>query len=116
METLILTSKDDLRQMLREIIQEELALSYGQEKFVKVASEEVLLTRAEMAKFLRISLVTLTDWVRRGLPVHRKRKRGRVLFIKSEVLDWLQQKPDLKVRSGRTADTLAKSQLKGRND
>jgi hypothetical protein len=96
METLIVVSKDDLRQMLREIIREELSQLVRQEKPTKLATEDILLTRAETAKLLHVSLVTLTDWVRRGLPARRSRRRGRVLFIKAEVLNWLQKNRNLK--------------------
>ena len=54
-----------------------------------LSKEEALLTRKEIAAYLRISLVTLTDWVKRGLPSHPK--RGRVLFLKSEVLQWIKE-------------------------
>ena len=42
-----------------------------------------------MAKILRISLVTLTDWMKRGLPCHKQ--RGRVYFMKSEVVEYIQK-------------------------
>lgn len=96
METIILTSKDDLRQLLQEVVQEQFAQVLRQVNLARIDPGEILLTRTEMAKFLRISLVTLRDWVGRGLPVHRKRKRGRILFIRSEVLEWLRQNADLR--------------------
>ena len=37
-----------------------------------------------------ISLVTLTDWMKRGLPFHRQ--RGRVYFIRSEVVEYIKTK------------------------
>ena len=52
--------------------------------------DEGLLNRREIAKFLRISLVTSTDWVNRGLPSHKQ--RGRVYFDKKEVLDYIKEK------------------------
>lgn len=96
METVIVTSKELLKQIVKETVREELVEIIREQQLVKTSSEDVLLTRAEMSKFLHISLVTLGDWVRRGMPVHRKRKRGRVLFIKGEVVDWLKQNPELK--------------------
>lgn len=42
---------------------------------------------AVRAKDLDISLVILTDWVKRGLPSHKQ--RGRVYFLRSEVLDYI---------------------------
>ena len=49
-----------------------------------------LLNREEIAKFLLISLVTLTDWVKRGLPSHKQ--RGRVYFDIKEVLSYIREK------------------------
>ena len=64
-----------------------------------VQKEDGLLNRKEIAQFLRISLVTLTDWMKRGLPSHKQ--RGRVYFIKSEVLDYIKENKmrQLKFRS-----------------
>lgn len=95
MGIVVVCNEEDIRRILREVVREEVGRSLALIKQLRPPMEEVLLTRTEMAKFLRISLVTLTDWVKRGLPVHRKRKRGRVLFIKDEVLEWLRQNPEL---------------------
>jgi len=43
------------------------------------------MSRAELADFLGISTVTVTDWMKKGLPY--KRMNGRVYFIKKEVLE-----------------------------
>jgi len=45
--------------------------------------------RKEVARLLKVSLVTLTDWMKRGLPFHKQ--RGRVYFVKSEVLDYIRE-------------------------
>lgn len=47
------------------------------------ANEDVFFNRKEIANFLRVSLVTLNDWVYRGLPSHKQ--RGRDYFNKNEV-------------------------------
>lgn len=96
MEIVVVCTEDDIRRIVSEVVRDELSRSLAPLKHLYPAKEEVLLTRTEMAKFLRISLVTLGDWVKRGLPLHRKRNRGRVLFIKEEVLEWLRQNPELK--------------------
>ena len=96
MDVVVVCSEEDIRRIMREVVRDELVRSMAKIEQLRPIVEEVLLTRTEMAKFLRISLVTLGDWIKRGLPVHRKRKRGRVLFIKDEVLDWLRQNPELK--------------------
>ncbi|WP_406603628.1 helix-turn-helix domain-containing protein [Niabella agricola] len=41
----------------------------------------------------RISLVTLHDWMKRGLPFHKQ--GGRVYFIRSEVLEYVKQKKNI---------------------
>lgn len=50
--------------------------------------EDKLLTKKEMAEELDISLVTLTDWMKKGLPF--KRLYRRVYFQKKEVIDFME--------------------------
>ncbi|QEM03136.1 helix-turn-helix domain-containing protein [Mucilaginibacter rubeus] len=52
--------------------------------------DERLLSKQELAAELGVSLVTLTDWMKKGLPFLRLHKR--VYFKKSEVLAIMQQK------------------------
>jgi predicted site-specific integrase-resolvase len=52
-------------------------------------NEESLLQRKEIAKMMRISLVTLNDWVKRGLPSHKQ--RGKVYILHSEVMKYIKQ-------------------------
>jgi len=47
------------------------------------------LSKQELATELGVSLVTLTDWMKKGLPFLRLHKR--VYFKKSEVLKTMQQ-------------------------
>ena len=69
---------------LRQLVREEIRLELRKNS---VPTDEPLLTRQETAAFLKISLVTLHDWMKnRGLPFHRKRRGPR--FLKSEVLRW----------------------------
>jgi excisionase family DNA binding protein len=98
-ERIIVASEVEIKTWIREVIREEFPILMLNGNSADNSDEAPLMTRAEIAKYLRISLVTLTDWVKRGLPVHRKRKRGRVLFIKAEVLVWL--KENQKPASGR---------------
>jgi hypothetical protein len=51
MEALIVTSEDDLRKILKEIIRKEMTRSIAGQLCGKTTSEDVLLTRIEMAKF-----------------------------------------------------------------
>lgn len=100
METLIITNEADLRRILRELIREELMLLLPQMQRQAPAYEEPLVTRVEIADYLNISLVTLTDWVRKGLPCIRK--GGRVLFLKSEVLEAIKDRPVKPKERGRS--------------
>jgi len=52
-------------------------------------AEERLLSKQELAAELGVSLVTLTDWMKKGLPFLRLHKR--VYFKKSELLKIMQQ-------------------------
>ena len=52
--------------------------------------EEPLLSKQELAAELGVSLVTLTDWMKKGMPFLRLHKR--VYFKRSEVLAIMQQK------------------------
>lgn len=76
-------NNEALSQCIREAVRAEL-----QEHF-RIGStlptqEERLLSKQELAAELGVSLVTLTDWMKKGLPFLRLHKR--VYFKKSEVL------------------------------
>jgi predicted DNA-binding transcriptional regulator AlpA len=84
METVFIPTENDIKKWIKEAISE--CLENG---IAKDHQEEELLNRNEIAKKLRISLVTLTDWVKRGLPSHKQ--RGRVYFVQSEVMDYIKK-------------------------
>lgn len=63
------------------------ALQEQQSTPAAAAEEKTLVNRRDIAKFLKISLVTLNDWVNRGLPSHKQ--RGRVYFDKQEVKEYI---------------------------
>ncbi|MEO6303779.1 MAG: helix-turn-helix domain-containing protein, partial [Bacteroidia bacterium] len=54
------------------------------EKIVDFKYEDKLLSRKEIAKYLKISLPTLNDWTKKGL-VSSYRIGSRILYKKSEV-------------------------------
>jgi hypothetical protein len=56
---------------------------------IQPSDAEKLLSKQELAAELGVSLVTLTDWMKKGLPYLRLHKR--VYFKKSEVLNAMQQ-------------------------
>ncbi len=81
-------NNEALSQCIREAVRAEL-----QEHFKtggnQPPQEERLLSKQELAAELGVSLVTLTDWMKKGLPFLRLHKR--VYFKKSEVLKVMQQ-------------------------
>jgi len=91
METIIITSETEIKKWIREILREEIAAVMPKSQPSSPGYEEPLLTRKEIAAYLRISLVTLHDWMNKGLP-HIKRG-ARVLFLKSEVLAAIKDRP-----------------------
>ncbi len=86
METLFIPNETDFRKWIREAVKECLETS----AIIKAEAgekEESLVSRKEISSYLGISLVTLTDWMKKGLPFHRL--NGRVYFQKSEVLEYV---------------------------
>ncbi|MBT2161291.1 helix-turn-helix domain-containing protein [Zobellia barbeyronii] len=69
--------RDAIRSELKSISKEQNNTSYTPQK------EESLLTKKEMAEELDISLVTLTDWMKKGLPYQRL--HSRIYFRKEDV-------------------------------
>lgn len=82
MTNISLPQEDDFKRWMREAIREEMQQSTL--PAVKPISEEPLLSRQQIATELGISLVTLTDWMKKGLPYLRL--NGRVYFKRSEVI------------------------------
>lgn len=90
MDTLFIPNENDFRRWIREAIKECLENPTFKIAQPEQPGEEPLLTRKEIAGIFRISLVTLHDWMKRGLPRHKQ--RGRVYFLRSEVMAYLKQK------------------------
>jgi excisionase family DNA binding protein len=89
MENLIILSESDFKKWVKEAVKEFMQET-NRGVQINPNEDEGLLNRKEIAKFLRVSLVTLTDWIKRGLPSHKQ--RGRVYFDKEEVLDYIREK------------------------
>lgn len=83
MEKLIISTEEQLRQIVQDSINSVLATQLPQKE--KSDEKEPLLTREQMAKELHISLVTITDWMKKGLPY--RRLNGRIYFLRSEVME-----------------------------
>lgn len=95
METLFIPNENDFKRWIKEAVKEYFDSSNPTKT---VQPMEELLNRKETAAFLRISLVTLNDWVNRGLPSHKQ--RGRVYFEKKEVLEYIRDKKMRQIKLG----------------
>ena len=90
MDTLFIPNEQDFRRWIRDAVKECLETTLKSALQVAKHEEEPLLTRKEIAGIFRISLVTLHDWMKRGLPCHKQ--GGRVCFLRSEVMGYVKQK------------------------
>ncbi len=81
METLFVPNENDIKRWVKEAITECLE-DLKETNKTDVGNNESFVSRSDIAGILDISLVTLTDWMKRGLPFHKQ--RGRVYFIRSE--------------------------------
>ncbi len=82
MTNISLPQEDDFKRWVREVLREE--LNQSPVASARQTPEETLLSRQQIAAELGISLVTLTDWMKKGLPYLRL--NGRVYFKRSEVI------------------------------
>ena len=88
METLFMPNENDFKRWIKEAVKDFLQ-EFTKKGLKADQNEEDLLNRKEIAKFLRVSLPTLTDWIKRGLPSHKQ--RGRVYFAKTEVIQYIKE-------------------------
>ena len=79
-----------LSQCIREAVRAELQLHFRTGGNQLPQQEERLMSKQELAAELGVSLVTITDWMKKGLPFLRLHKR--VYFKRSEVLKIMRQK------------------------
>ena len=87
MDPIFIPNEADFKRWIKEAF-EEYSKDFLEHK-ADANSEEELLTRKQVAKKLKISLVTLTDWVKRGLPSHKQ--RGRVFFVYKDVIEFIKK-------------------------
>lgn len=102
MDSFFIPNESDFRRWIREALQEYLENSPAKSARSEPPQEEPLLTRKEIAGIFRISLVTLHDWMNRGLPCHKQ--RGRVYFIRSEVMDYVKRNRRKSFRNAQNQD------------
>ncbi|MBN8852396.1 MAG: hypothetical protein BGO55_01455 [Sphingobacteriales bacterium 50-39] len=89
MDTLFIPNENDFRRWIKDAVKECLENTPVKSAHPDHPPEEPLLNRKEVAAIFRISLVTLHDWMNKGLPCHKQ--RGRVYFIRSEVLEYVKR-------------------------
>ena len=88
METIFIPNENDFKRWIKEAVKDFLQ-EFTIKELKDEQNEEDLFNRNEIAKFLRVSLPTLTDWIKRGLPSHKQ--RGRVYFDKAEVIKYIKE-------------------------
>ena len=79
---LIITKQEDLKSLIYQWLDEHPNHFNNQEENDRPSDKPM--SRKELAEYLGISVVTVTDWMKKGLPY--KRMHGRVFFIKEEVM------------------------------
>lgn len=86
MDALYIPTENDFRKWIRDAVKECLENTPPKSPPADEKAD-LLISRKEIAQYLGISLVTLTDWMKRGLPFHKV--NGRVYFQRSEVLEYV---------------------------
>jgi len=86
MDALFIPTENDFRKWIGDAVKECLGNTLPRSA-AAAEKEDALVSRKEIAQYLGISLVTLTEWMKRGLPFHKV--RGRVFFQRSAVLDYV---------------------------
>lgn len=81
---------DALSHCIRDAVRAELQEHFKKGYSPPAQVNEPLLSKKELSEELGVSLVTVTDWMKKGLPFLRLHKR--VYFKMSEVLAIMQQK------------------------
>ena len=88
METLFIPNENDFKRWIKEAVK-DFFQDFTKKELKDKQIQEGLLNRKEIAKFLRVSLPTLTDWIKRGLPSYKQ--GGRVYFDKTEVIKYIKE-------------------------
>lgn len=89
MDTLFIPNENDFRRWIREAVKECLENAPPKADTSREEKVEPLLSRKEVAAIFRVSLVTLHEWMKRGLPCHKQ--GGRVYFLRSEVMEYVKK-------------------------
>jgi excisionase family DNA binding protein len=86
METILIPGEREIKQWMAEALQDYFS---GNSEFRKLIHKhpEPFLTPQQLAAVLNVSVNTLQNWRKRGLPFHKEKRR--VLFIRSEVDEYV---------------------------
>lgn len=84
METFSIPTEVEIKKWIKEAVEE--CLTSKKLLNNENALDEPFLNRHEAAALLNISLVTLTDWTKRGLPHYRQRRR--IYYFKIEIIEY----------------------------
>ncbi len=80
----IIAKKDELKSLIYQWLDEHPHFLFQAGEKEKNEDPDKPMSRAEIAEYLGISKVTVTDWMKKGLPY--RRMHGRVYFNKEEVI------------------------------
>jgi predicted DNA-binding transcriptional regulator AlpA len=87
METLFIPNEFDFRRWIKEALNDYFEQNPLKPPAQTDGSEENFLSRKQAAAIFGISMVTLHDWMNKGLPCHKQ--GGRVFFLRSEVFEYV---------------------------
>jgi hypothetical protein len=87
MESLFIPTEEDFQRWVTKAVKEALGQTI-QESAPKKESQEQFLNREELVSLLKISMATLLNWQKNGLPYHKV--QNRVYFLWSEVFTYIQ--------------------------
>ena len=89
MENLSIPGEAEIKKWVKESIAEYFVEARIAHAFI-FGEGEPFVDRKTIAEFLDISIVTLHEWVKDGLPSYKK--KGKVFFLKSEVREYIMMK------------------------
>ena len=87
LEKMLLISEDDLKYWIGVEIKAILDDYFNKREQNLEQAPEEFVSRKIVADTFEISLMTLYDWTKRGLPVHKQRRR--VYYLMSEVREYI---------------------------
>ncbi|WP_438939956.1 helix-turn-helix domain-containing protein [Chitinophaga hostae] len=90
MDTFFIPNENDFKRWIKEALKELLEFFPGNTTMSDNSDSEPLLSRKEIAFMFKVSLVTLNNWKKAGLPSYKQ--GGRVYFLYSYVMPYLKQK------------------------